>query len=398
MVGVVVLLLVVATAAIGSIVVRRDGGDGATPAGPGASSTPASTIVVTSPSGYEMTSLVLTGDRAFTVEGGRVVARGATDGVRRWVADLRCEREPYLEPVVGGLVTPVVDVRCDSALVVLAVRDGSVVWRPRSAYDSCMPSRTEPRYVTCDHSDVERVVIDAVTDTQVGVIPADPTHNNSSWQFGSTIVVSTLAPGTTMPTPPLPETIPGQPSIVDQRRREIPETPFRVKTVYDRSGAPRWQRDVLGTIDEVGDGYYVGTVDGTLTALDGADGAVRWTVPIGAGPVHAVAAGPRLLAAASDDAVLGIDRASGSVVWKRPLTGPARVVADDESIVIEPIGTGIRGGGSFVVVDAATGAEIRRVDDVWSLSGVQVDHGRIALLTASGHGAEGRLVTMPTRA
>jgi outer membrane protein assembly factor BamB len=121
---------------------------------------------------------------------------------------------------------------------------------------------------------------------------------------------------------------------------------------------------------------------GTVTVLDSATGAVRWTAEGGAG---SLAVTGTTVFVAGDDALTALDAATGAVLWSGAATGPAvPTVAGDVVYVAE------QSTGAVLAFDrdgcgAVTCTPLTTLDAGGALSsGATVDDGRVLVGTADG--------------
>lgn len=97
---------------------------------------------------------------------------------------------------------------------------------------------------------------------------------------------------------------------------------------------------------------FVGAMNGTMTALNAADGRVAWTFQAGPIPATAAYADGRVFFGSLDGAIYALDAASGRRLWSYATGGPV-VAAPAVANGTVYIGST---GGRFLALDAASGA------------------------------------------
>ena len=128
------------------------------------------------------------------------------------------------------------------------------------------------------------------------------------------------------------------------------------------TGSELWrtETDSRFGVPAVSDGHkvYQPGDDGSLYAIDAADGSLAFTAELGEPPVGAAVHDDRLVAAGMFGTVAVVDAAGGALLWKRNLTSrlwAAPAVCDGNVIMVG-------GHGDLVCCDLTTGAELWRRD------------------------------------
>lgn len=109
---------------------------------------------------------------------------------------------------------------------------------------------------------------------------------------------------------------------------------------------------------EVGDVLYAASFRTGLYALERSSGTVLWREPV-SGVVALAAHGDYLVVSSSADGVYALDRETREVVWRRPLErgAPGQPVIHTSGLVLVAEST-----GSLVVVELRSGREVGRLD------------------------------------
>lgn len=161
----------------------------------------------------------------------------------------------------------------------------------------------------------------------------------------------------------------GSPPTVDAGRVFLMSTEQSITAIDIKDGKTIWKfhRDPPGGFTIRGDArpqvahgtVFAAFADGTVAALDPADGVARWTRPVSGTTgeyldvdwLDAPENDSRIYAASSKVGVVALDVVTGDAVWTANIPGANHVVADGPRIVAG-------GRGQVVALDRVTGAQI----------------------------------------
>lgn len=131
--------------------------------------------------------------------------------------------------------------------------------------------------------------------------------------------------------------------------------------LLDDKGRRRWDVHRLGLRDEaprLGPELVLAATDDGLAAFARSDGSKLWDTGLAERANTPVIAGRLAVTSTWEGAVVGLDLASGTVVWRVALPGPALgpPATDGATVVVNWDRTDLRRGGA-VALDAATGRQ-----------------------------------------
>ncbi|MFJ9762282.1 PQQ-binding-like beta-propeller repeat protein [Streptomyces erythrochromogenes] len=148
----------------------------------------------------------------------------------------------------------------------------------------------------------------------------------------------------------------------------------RLVTFVASTGKPKWTSaaDAAWLLAADDEAVYVVTGDRRVRSVGRSDGRIRWTVPVGAdlgkdAASRGLAAQGRLVVTAADGTVLALDTADGRTVWDRrgqSDNGRAKVAVSGRTLCVT--------GKDLLVVDVVDGKELWKAENPKPPSGTPV--------------------------